>query len=292
MNLLYLVFGNQSEIHAQANFSILTFLQQKEHLQYIIIVTDEPSYYSHLVDEKIKIEVINKKVLKDWKGAYDLFFRVKIKALEYIANSYKDASILYLDADTFLHGNLSQIKDALDNGNNVMHLNEGQLSQMKTKTTRKMWNGIKFKSFNGIKIDENISMWNAGVVGISEPNLEETIPLALAICDAICEENVANRLIEQFAFSVALNDTAKLSASESNIGHYWGNKNEWSDFINDFFLSSHLSNLSFEDEQHAIQNIDFTKLAVFIKTPNTRGRLVNFITKLFPDKHKEFIKKL
>ena len=39
MNLMYLVFGNNIDIHKQANFSILTFLTQKKFINKVIVVT-------------------------------------------------------------------------------------------------------------------------------------------------------------------------------------------------------------------------------------------------------------
>ena len=289
MNLVYLVFGNNVEIHNQANFSILTFLLQKEHIEHIIIVTDEPSYYKHLKNDKIKIEQINQAQLNDWKGEYNFFWRIKIKAIEYVSNSYKSQSLVYLDADTFGFQNLNKIAKTLNKGHNIMHLNEGKLSEIKSKTTKKMWKQIKNKSFGAIQIQENDCMWNAGVVGISKANISETIPLALAICDEMCEHKVTDRLIEQFALSVALNKTGELMPVDSYIGHYWGNKDEWNTLINTFFLKSHLSSFTFEEELASIKNIDFTQLPIHIKIPNTRERLTKVITKVFPEKYRTYI---
>ena len=290
MNLLYLVFGNQPEIHAQANFSILTFLQQKEQLEYIIVLTDSPSYYNHIKDERLKIEIIDDAQLTAWKGPYSFFWRIKIKAIEYIANLYQEHSLLYVDADTFLFRDLSALKTLLESGNNVMHINEGKLSEMKSKTTSKMWKQIRGKSFANITMSKDDCMWNAGAVGISKSKFKDTIPLALELCDTMCEAKVTDRLIEQFALSVALNKTADLNAADTNIGHYWGNKKEWNQLIQNFFLSSHLKELSYEMQLSELQKLDFTTLPIFVKTPNTRERLINFVTRLFSDKHKTYIK--
>lgn len=289
MNLMYLVFGNSIDIHKQANFSILTFLTQKKVINKVIVVTDNPKYYIHITDDKFEIECISEQQLSEWKGPHNYFWRIKIKSIEYIFKKHPNHSIIYLDADTFLFKNLDILSEHLNNGLNVMHINEGKLSTIKSKTTSKMWKQIQNKTFGSIIMNEQHCMWNAGVVGISKLHFESSISEALKICDQMCSNKVTDRLIEQFALSVALSSTSTLVSVEHQIGHYWGNKNEWNKFIDDFFLTTLFSSLTFEEEQKMIEEINFSKIAVNIKIPNTRIRLIKKITKLFPDKYKIFM---
>ena len=290
MNLLYLVFGDNATIHSQANFSILTFLSQKEHLNKIIVLTDNPQYYNHLSEvDCFHLEPIDEKGLNNWKGEHNFFWRIKIKALEHISKRFTANHLLYVDADTFLFNNLEKVKQHLDSGCNIMHLNEGELSEIKSKTTSKMWRQIKGKTYSGEVITKNHHMWNAGVVGISKQNFQNTIPKALAICDQMCNERVTDRLIEQFALSVALNQNNNLVASDKHIGHYWGNKAQWNQLINDCFLMFHFSSYSLSKQMEYISEIDFYSLPTIVKIPNTRKKLVSLITKLFPYKFKKYI---
>ena len=290
MNLVYLAFGNNITIHSQANFSILTFLSQKQCFNKIIVLTDNPEFYKHLSSEDcIKIEAINDEVLNTWKGEYNFFWRIKIKALEYVFNLNPSQHILYLDADTFLFNGLEFIVKSLDSGKNIMHLNEGKLSMIKSKTTSKMWNQIKDNTYAGISINKEHCMWNAGVVGVSKLTAKETLAQALIICDQMCEEKVTDRLIEQFALSLALNSKTNLVSAERYIGHYWGNKEEWNRFINATLLKFYFGKYNLNQQVVFLTTTNFSSLPVLIKIPNTRKRLVKLVTKLFPNKFEKYI---
>lgn len=288
MNIVYLVFGEDLLYHAQANFSILSMLTQKEEIDTINIVTDNSKFYNHL-SGVVNIIQIQSSDLQEWKGKYDFFWRSKIKAIELIANTYKNKHLLYLDGDTFLYGNLKALKEKLNNGNCLMHLNEGKLSQSRSKTEKTMWRQTFNKNFGPITINQEHCMWNAGVIGIPGNKSSELIKATLDICDAMLKENVIRRLIEQFAFSLALNEFSKLIPAKDHIGHYWGNKEQWNKFIIDSFLSSYFSNLSLKEIIEFMQSIDYTKMPVYVKVPSSRERLQRFIYKKFPIKTKKFI---
>ena len=70
MQLLYLVFGANVRNHFQANFSILTFLQQPAALSGITVVTDAPDFYQHLA-EHVTVLPIAAATLQEWKGQFD-----------------------------------------------------------------------------------------------------------------------------------------------------------------------------------------------------------------------------
>lgn len=290
MNIVYLVFGEELINHVQANFSILSMLTQKEEINSINIVTDNPKFYNFLsgVVNVIKVKLED---LQEWKGEYDFFWRVKIKAVEFIANIYKNENLLYLDSDTFLFGNIQELKGKLNGGNSFMHLNEGKLSQLKSKTEKRMWRQTFNKNFGPVKIDQDHCMWNAGVIGIPGSKSSQLIKTTLDICDAMLEQNITRRLIEQFAFSLSLNEFSNLIPAEGQIGHYWGNKGQWDDFIKNFIISSYFSNSSFDEIIESMKSIDYTKIPINMKIPSTKRRLQNLINKTFPERNKRFIKK-
>jgi|SRR5690554_1426496 len=288
MNIVYLVFGEELSNHIQANFSILTMLTQKKEFNRITVITDLPRLYKHLSDAVsiIKIEESN---LQEWKGRYDFFWRIKIKALELIADTYQHEHLLYLDSDTFLFGDLKQIKEKLDDGFSFMHLNEGPLGQLNTKTEKTMWSQTKKGKFGPVQINQDHCMWNAGVIGIPKNKSTKLIQTTLEICDAMLEQNVTRRLIEQFAFSVALQNFSNLIPAENQIGHYWGNKEQWHELIIKLFINSYLSNLSLKELIESIKAIDYDKVPINIKRSNTERRLHNLVTKIFPIQEKKYI---
>jgi hypothetical protein len=286
MNILYLVFGENQQNHAQAYFSICSFLGQMNAHDRVYVMTDAPDFYERL-NKKIEILTIDKKQLDDWQGTHQFFWRAKIKAIEHICRLHPEESVLYLDTDTFLYSDIKILKSDLENP--VMHLNEGALSKLKSKTEKLMWTQIGEKTFGGILIQSHHAMWNAGVVGIPAHKGLKICQLTLDICDDMLAANVTRRLIEQFALSVALSENGEMKSAENYIGHYWSNKDEWSVAIQIFIINSSLKNNSLEADVQAIKQFDFSKIAIFKRIPNTQKRLKKLIEKWFPSEDKAFI---
>jgi lipopolysaccharide biosynthesis glycosyltransferase len=286
MNILYLVIGKNPLHHAQTCFSIYSFLNQTDVTDRVYVITDAPEFYNRL-SEKINIIPVNQAQLEDWQGEHKFFWRAKIMALEHICTLHPDESVLYLDTDTFLFGNLETLKSDLKNP--MMHLNEGKLSERKSKTEKRMWQGVKNKIFGGITIEEKHCMWNAGVVGIPANKGLKICELALNICDEMLSEGVTPYFIEQFSSSVALSENGDMKAADKYIGHYWSNKDEWTDAIYQFLITSTLKNNSLEADIEAINQFDFSKNAVLKRVPNTQIRLKKLVEKWFPSEEKVFV---
>ena len=284
MNLIYLVFGSDFRNHLQANFSIESFLLQPNCVERIFVFTDLPEYFqSH---DKTKVETIrvDDAQLNEWQKPHGFFWRVKIKAIQTLIEKHPDTNWLYLDSDTFLYGDLEIINKELNSGNSVMHLNEGELSKLNSKTEKLMWIQSKNKTFHRITINEEHCMWNAGVIGIPRQGNKELIREILQFCDDMCASPVTRRLIEQFSFSVILDEKTKLVDCKSIIGHYWGNKMQWNAMIRDFYARSLLRNFSETERKESFAQIDLKKLPVFVRIPNTQRKLVKLIHKVFPDR--------
>jgi hypothetical protein len=252
----------------------------------VYVMTDAPDFYERL-NGKIKILTINKTQLDDWKGTHQFFWRAKIKAIEHICTLHPKESVLYLDTDTFLYSDLKRLKSDLDNP--VMHLNEGALSELKSKTEKLMWQQVGNKNFGSVQIQTHHAMWNAGAVGIPANKGLKICQLALDICDDMLVANVTQRLIEQFALGVALSENGDMKPAESYIGHYWSNKEEWSIAIQRFIINSSLKNNSLETDIENIKRFNFSKMSILKRIPNTQIRLKKLVEKWFPSKNKTFI---
>jgi hypothetical protein len=283
MILLYITLGNQTALHGQAAFSIYSFIAKGNGLFTINIITDSPNYYAHL-DDQIIVRPISNEILNEWKGRYDFFWRIKIKAIEWMCREYPGRPVIYLDTDTFFYGDVSELQSILKNGNAIMHEDEGPLSAMPEKTAKKMWGQIKGALFGGLKMIQEEKMWNAGVAGC--PNTKQLLEcdLALKICDEMCAAGVTPRLIEQFALSVALNHIYKIKSVDSLIGHYWSNKEEWNDTIASFFLKTYFEKKTTEEIINSMSLFNFSALPVKKIESNTARRLNKKIGKLFKTK--------
>ncbi|AUI65353.1 MULTISPECIES: hypothetical protein [Glaesserella] len=282
MNLLLLTFGERLENHYQAVFSILSFAKDKL-INRIIVVTDRSEFYSFL-NEKVEIINIDKSTLLQWQEPYQFFWKVKIKALELVQSKYPDDHLLYVDSDTFLAKDLTEINDKLDKGHAFMHILENKISFNSSNTFKKMFKSLNGKSFSNITINENSEMWNAGVIALSAQNAKEIIKLALATCDEMCATDCPRRLIEQFAFSISLKHLAQLNSCETIIGHYWGNKEEWNRLIADFFVNAHLKHLSVDQQISILSEYNWNQLPLEKKKRNSAEKLKKLINQIFPIK--------
>ncbi len=289
MNIVYLVFGTKIENYQQAYFSIFTALLHKNDDDKIIVITDDSTLFGFF-EGKIETIVINQDTIRDWEGPHQFFWRVKIKALQLVAQKYPQDSILYLDSDTFFYKNTEVLLTALQNGNQFMHLNEGKLSQLSSKTEKLMWKQMKGKSYENIIINENVAMWNAGLIGVSQRHFE-CLDLTLRINDAMCADGVTRRLIEQFAFSLGLNQYSELQPADHIVGHYWGNKKQWNDTISLFLRECFMKKYHFDAVVERIKDMELSKIPIRIKESSTQRKLKNLIDKFYTNQRPVYVKK-
>lgn len=260
MNLMYLVFGQKVTYHYEAIFSILSF-SSKAHIDKVYIYTDAPEFYK-VLGERVTLCPIDDKKLREWEGDYQFFWRVKIKAIEDCNRKNPETPLIYLDSDTFLYTSAALMEQSLAEGKSFMHKKEGTLCKISSKTERVMWRQLKNKEFGGVVITKDHAMWNAGVVALPKEKQQACISLALNVCDDMCAAKVRPRLIEQFALSVALDHTYTLLPAEDYVGHYWGNKTEWDDAIQKYFVAAYLQNKTLDEVIAALDEFDFTQYSV------------------------------
>lgn len=287
MHLLYLTFGSNLNIHLQAQFSIFSFLPFINKIDSINIVTDKSEFYLN-VKKHVNVITIKEDTLKTWKGEYDFFWRVKIKAIEMVCNLYPDQAVMYLDSDTFLFDDPTYLITNALAGKAFMHENEGTLFAEKSKTANKMGKQVSNQIYGGVTVLPSQCMWNAGVVLTPNKAKNKENLLALSICDEMCRQGVTKRLIEQFALSVALNEVYGLIAADAVIGHYWSNKESWNTVIKDFFLGVNFKGQSNDQIVEEIKNFDFNQLPVKVKVRSANAKLKELIDKWYAPQTKQF----
>ena len=267
LNVLYFSLGNSIVMHLQIKFSLLSIASQLSSEDCIVIMTDTPNLYKiGNLPCKLEIIQINEDTKKEWQTfshnsiQYEFFWRAKIKAIQTIGKMYPHSHIMYLDGDTCLAGNISEIRKLLDEGLSLMHCDEGSLSKMRDISLR-MWNQIKDKEYLGITICDKFHEWNAGVVAIPAGKVEKLSTQALAICDKMISEEVEPLVVEQYSLSVTLfNDNPNMKEAKPWIIHYWHNKYFWSLFIADFFCASYSSKRNLQNEITKIRNLKFFRI--------------------------------
>lgn len=288
MNIVYLVFGDKMENYQQVYFSIYTALARKSNKDRIIVIAEDESLFKSFGDN-VEVLPINRDVIKEWEGKHQFFWRVKIKALQLVAEKYPNDPILYLDGDTFFYQDFDALREALENGQNFMHLEEGKLSQLSSKTEKLMWKQMKGKTYHKYTIDENSAMWNAGLIGVSDKHFG-CLQYTLEVNDAMCADGVTRRLIEQFAFSIGLNEYSSLKPADDVVGHYWGNKKEWNQMIDLFIKKSFMKDYMLDQIIAEVKVMELTKIPIKVRESNTQRKLKNFIDGFYKDKKEVYIR--
>ncbi len=272
MNIVYFVVGGNIVIHMQVGFSIRTFLAQASEDDMIYVVTDTPTIYSGL--NRVVVLPITQERIKEWRGKHDFFWRVKIKVLQHIAQMSPDKPMMYLDGDTFLHGNLADIKALLADGCGLMHLDEGCPGDMKEKSLS-MWQTVSGKTYAGITIGRQHHMWNAGVVAIPAELVVKVTDMALAICDGMLDHGSEPVTVEQYALSIALKESSqRMVEAKLWIRHYWHYKYYWSRYIAKFFIRSYRECSTTENELERIRRTDLKLLHKRILLMRTFAKLI------------------
>jgi hypothetical protein len=279
MNIIYLSIGNNPIHHARAYFSIVTFLKYNTKHP-IFVYTDAPQFYKGL-EAVVSVKELTPERVKDWCGNYGVW-RAKIKSMEDLALKSSEPVVL-VDTDTFWYKNFDTIVEDVNNGFAYLHLDEGKLKNMK-HTPYRMWKGVKGKTFAGITIDESMNMWNSGFVAIPVDKQQECFKLALSLCDEIVASGVKYYLVEQYSFSIALNHIYKVKPASDFLGHYWGNKPEWDDYIKTFLADQHLKGNSIEQSVKDINDADLYKIPVFKHVSSRKPALDRLLNKLLVKK--------
>ncbi|MHA6246577.1 hypothetical protein ACXYMU_01465 [Pontibacter sp. CAU 1760] len=287
MNVLFLTFGDNIQNHYQANFAILSLLKDKSGINRIYVYTDRPQYYSRYLDY-VQVVPISEEMMKDWKGPYDFFWRLKLKAMEDLVRRHPDMPMLFLDSDTFLYTDLAHLTAPLQQGKALMHVAEGLLSQLKSKTERRMWSKVNGLKVGDITINAGHTMWNSGVLGLPAARNQQTIELAIQLCDTMRAQDTT-RMIEQFALSIALTETYPMEAANATIGHYWGNKGQWNERITQFYMESFLKAYTVEQDVARLQEFDYGQLPLILRVKTTHKRLSKAIDKLFPARATQYV---
>ena len=286
---MYLTFGNNTEYHVQAYLSILSSLKQMKANDRIVMVTTVPELYKR-VASWIDIVSIDEQQVKEWKGKYQFMFRAKTMILKQMVSHYANDHLLFLDTDTFLYGSLDEIRGLLDNGQALMHKDEGRINQMQGSSLQ-MWKTVAGKKYAGIEIKEEHHMWNSGVIGIPCQKMQKIFDDALLILDGMLDEGVKSFTVEQYAMSVNMLTHAQVVEGDKYVGHYWGNKQEWQQFACSFLLESYMRNRTIEEDLEQIVDSLWSSVPIFRHRSNTARHLKDLIGKVFPDRNIHYVKK-
>lgn len=288
MHLVLLTFGEAAHHHSQALFALLTFLRSPL-IENASIYTDVPEFYRLCEqDSRVSVQAVSQAQLSEWKGKAQFFWRVKIKAVEAAIAAQPNQDILYVDSDTFLYQDLEAIKQGLAEGKPYMHTLETTLGAHSLRMIDRIYQSLNGKTFAQYRIGAESEMWNAGVIALPAASAATYVADALMLCDAMTATDCERILLEQFAFSLALNREGNLQKAEHWIGHYCGNKTAWNQATQLFILRGLMQGMDFKQLCAYSGNFDFLALPL-IEIPRNRAiQLHRLVDKYFPSKRKTY----
>lgn len=286
MHLVLLTFGEAAYYHSQALFALLTFLRSPL-IKNASIYTDVPEFYRLCEqDSRVSVQAVSQAQLSEWKGEAQFFWRVKIKAVEAAIAAQPNQDILYVDSDTFLYQDLEAIKKGLAEGKPYMHAFETTLGARPLRTIDRIYQSLNGKTFARYRIGAESEMWNAGVIALPAASAASYVADALMLCDAMTATDCERILLEQFAFSLALNRENKLQSAEHIIGHYWGNKSAWNQATQLFILRGLMQGMDFKQLCAYSGDFEFSALPLIERKRKRAAQLHRLIDRCFPIKRK------
>lgn len=286
MTIVYFTIGNNLDMYTQVYLSIASFKKHLEPDDRVVAVTTNTEFFARV--EWIDIILIDKKIVEDWKGCNNFFWRAKIKAIEKVATTYPEDDLLYLDCDTLWYGDWQKFKREVASGFSFMDGNEGHPSKIKYKPQR-MYKVVGGKTYSGITIGEKHNMWCAGVVAIPAEKKSEIVSTALSLCDGMLADGAEPIVVEQYSLSIAMNEKCQLQSSKPYLAHYWGNKPQWIDIAKNLIVKSFFTNVDLLDEVSRFIESSIMKVPIYVKKHNTNKRLKSWVDKMFPDDCPKFL---
>ncbi|RYY53975.1 MAG: hypothetical protein EOO09_16040 [Chitinophagaceae bacterium] len=289
MHLLLMTFGPNERHHLQGYFCIYSFLAGNARLLSINIMTDRPEFYKN-IENRVNLIPVEEGTLRDWRGPYDYFWRIKIKAIGSICAAHPGEPVIYLDTDTFLYNDFAPAFETVKRGKALMHLYEAPLKEIPTRTARRMYGKLKGQQLGDFTDLGEYEMWNAGVIITPNTRQLAEIDLALQVCDGMSRLGVPDHFIEQSSVSIALRHVYGLEPADGYLAHYWSNKDEWNLLIARFFQQCYLQGLSQEETIARFRELPLTGIPVTRKIKRMKTKLHKRIENLFPDKNLAYLR--
>ena len=178
------------------------------------IYTDQPQYFEALKHGlNIEYKTINAERLKQWRGAIDFVHRVKIELLRDYVKDHQ-GNILYLDTDIVFAKSVQDIFQKIAEGKLYMHIMEDVVHNSENIVFKKLSKFLRNHSTESLKegliIPQDVTMWNAGVLGFST-HYSYLLEEVLAFTDLVYPK-FPKHVVEQFAFSLYFQITATIFA--------------------------------------------------------------------------------
>ena len=248
--LVYHAYGNAANLH-KAALSMLSFFRHNAlQLAEVHVYTGDALFFKNIFRQAVSCHDLPPATVKKWRGEIDFVHRVKVEMLRDFVSNHQ-GNVLYLDTDTFVLSDLSEIFTRLESGNLYMHTDEGALSDKANPVMRKTQKFVSHQAIpvNGVsvRLPPDTHMWNAGALGFNTKK-SELLNDVLNLTDAMYPL-FPKHVVEQLAFSLYMNRNGIVQPAKQWIYHYWDFK-EFRVVLQQYFeanqhstLEEHLANV-------------------------------------------------
>jgi hypothetical protein len=227
-----LAYGSSARRHREAAVALLTIQAHAPASSEIVLLTDRPDHYRWF-GSSITIDPLTPAIVRAWRGPLDDPFRPSLEALRRLAAD-SAADVVLADADTMARRDLTPVAERLAAGAVMMHRREYALAAARRKGDRQLVRDIAGRSWQGIALDAEAAMWNAGIVGSSRRHAG-IFDRTLAVFDEI-RPVTRYFAVDQLACSIVLAAYARIEEAAPWFDHYWANR-PWFNRAAERFLS-------------------------------------------------------
>lgn len=237
-NIVYLAMDNiQFVKECAASISSLSYQTHADISDYSITIYTNmvESFKAYQLEKLFPIEYIDvtTDMKESWLGLDRYIYKLKICILLDFLQKKKQR-LLFLDCDTFIIGDVSELFDMLSQKDDIALMNyaEKNLLQFAEKSTHNSRPLIHDKIYYDLlhfphlttaskvyNVKKDFCFWNSGVIGLN-PQAEADIKDALLLSEHILH-NYKLMTSEQIALSIALSQKHKVAAADHIIYHYW-----------------------------------------------------------------------
>lgn len=227
--IVYLAYGQDSSKY-QVVLSIYTLYHHlgAANQDYVFVIytdADRTLLDKYLEGLPIKLEILSKETVKQFRGPNNFIFRIKSCVIKDCLAKYK-CGLLYVDTDTFFLRDPQQLLASIREGRSIMNVKEydftdgGAVEPVHWFNLRQVLKRYPYKvGTTEVYIPIHTMMWNAGVIGLSYEDaglVDEIIQLTDEMY-ARCQTFI----VEQFVTSYILQTKTELHSTEDYIEHYW-----------------------------------------------------------------------
>jgi hypothetical protein len=222
-------FGGETE-YRRAIFTIWSAWANYRLDLPVLLFTDRPNFFqAYFGKQPVNYVLLTPQKIDQMRGEINFLHRMKIALIDE-AFQLTRSDLMYVDSDTFFVDDPFDFIMKTQQGVVHMHLPEYSFAEIRdmplpaAALAHAFLDLLETQTFtlangNAIKIDPQLSSWNAGVMFLPV-SVSSQLANVYALTDQFYPKT-KNHASEQFAFSIILQMKAQLHRCDKAVYHYW-----------------------------------------------------------------------